>query len=218
MAIRNSVSRLTSDPDTGASTGLDGAIPRIVLAFAVSIALAMVLAPLMYFLNSETDLFKLGYEGSVPTWLSSVQLFLIAGVLAPLATRDLDINRVRTWAIGLVPLFFVLLSLDEVAKLHERLGEGFLPLVAVVAGVVAVKMWPYVRHRHQAMLLMVWGVAILGGSAVGLEIAAKFVIDDSTVQRALAFAEESGELIGANLILWGSLVVARCEGTRRDLG
>lgn len=216
MAIGNSESRLTN----GASPHerADGAVPPIVLAFSVSIALVMVLAPLLYFLNSETDLFKLGYEGSIPTWLSSVQLFLIAVVLTPLAARDFDSNRVGTWAVALVPLSFAALSLDEVAKLHEMLGAVLVPLVAVVAGTVAIKLWTYVRNRRQAMLLMVWGAVILGGSAVGLEIAAKFVVDDSTVQRALALAEESGELIGANLILWGALVVVSYEGIRLDLG
>ena len=230
--IHNSEGRPTANPATA-----DRAIPRLVLVFAASIAVVMVLAVLRYVLGGETDLFKLGEESNIPTWLSSVQLFLIAVVLMPLAMRDIDTNRARTWAIGLVPLFFAFLSLDEVAKLHERLGDwlktdyglgaelrsgpwifGFVPLVAVLAAFVAFKMWPFLRSRRTPTLLMASGVAILGASAVGLEIAANFAVEDSAVHRALAFAEESGEMIGANLILWGALVVVKCEGIRLDLG
>ncbi len=211
--------------------------PLLVRMFALAILATVSISVGRFLLNIDSDLFKLGEESNISTWLSSIQLFVIAVVLTPLAVRDVDRDRKNTWALALVPIFFALLSLDEVAKLHERLGDllisefgvgaevksgpwiiAFVPLVAAAAVLVALQLWPYVRHRRRPLFLMGMGVVILGLAAVGLEVAANFAVEDSVAHRAFAFSEETGEMIGANLILWGAVLLACDEGIRVDLG
>jgi hypothetical protein len=216
---------------------LNRAVPPVVLGFAIGIVAVAALAILRYLVGAEGDLLKLGEESNLPTWLSSIQLFTIAAVLVPLAYRDIDRERRGSWALALVPIFFAVLSLDEAATLHERLGSWlttefeigadlrsgpwiflFAPLAAVFAVVAALQIRPYLKGHRRAIRLAVGGAAIYGLAAVGLEVAANFVVEDSFVHRSLAFSEEIGELAGVNLMLWSAILVIRREGIRLDLG
>jgi hypothetical protein len=183
------------------------------------------------------DLVRLGEESNVPTWYSSSQLLLIALLLAPLAVRDVRLRAPRTWPLVLVPAFFALLSLDEAAMLHERLGDwarqeahvgeglrtgpwmfvygpliGALLLAAFHAG------WPYLRGRRRALRLLGVGVVAFGVVAVGFEFAGNFVAEGSLAQKGLGFLEEIGEMAAATLLAWGALEVVRLEGVAVSLG
>ncbi len=75
----------------------------------------------------DWELLKVGEERNIPAWFSSMQLLVISMVLIPIVIRDADRRQPVTWALALVPGLFALLSLDEVAMLHERLGDGSRP-------------------------------------------------------------------------------------------
>lgn len=67
-------------------------------------------------------LFDLGSDSSVPTWYASFALLLCSALLAlhAVASHRAGNRRAPYW--WLLALIFLLLSVDEVARLHETLG------------------------------------------------------------------------------------------------
>lgn len=209
-------------------------VPLPVLIFGGAGFVIALAAAVNFAAGLEQALFNLGVESNLPTWFSSMQFFVIALVLFVIVVRDVRPKHPKTWPLGMVPLLFLVLSIDEVAMLHERaenLGalnpsvfwaRTLLPLAIVwLIGLgfgAAVAFRPYVRDRRDARLLLAGGLGILLFAAVILEFAASFVGETSLVYRGLGFAEEYGEMLGGTIILWGSLVVARREGVRLELG
>ena len=214
-----------------------GPIPMLVKVFLVGTAVVASLALLGFALNAEWALVKVGEENNIPTWFSSVQLFVIAAVLSPIVIRDSDRRRPSTWALAVVPGLFILLSLDEVAMFHERLGQWlevsagvgaglrtgpwvliFVPLVGLLSVAAAVVFWPYLRGRRDVVALAIVGFGVFGLSAVGLELIANLPAGGSIAQKLLGFAEEIGEMLGGSIILWSAVLVMQLEGVRVDLG
>lgn len=214
-----------------------GPVPPLVAWFAVGIVLVALLALVSFAVDGDWILLKVGEESNIPTWFSSVQLFMVAVVLLPIVLRDSERRKPSTWGLALVPGLFLFLSLDEAATIHERLGDWlqgesgigsglrsgpdmlvFVPLVAALVLVAGKVFWPYVRDRRRALGLIVAGFVLFGASAVGLEMVSNFVTDGSLIQKVLGFAEEVGEMIAVNLILWAALLIVQDEGIRLDLG
>ena len=209
-------------------------VPPLVAAFGAAGLLLAVAAAVNFGLGLEHDLVNLGVESNVPTWFTSMQFLVIALTLSTLAFREVQQRRPRSWALLSAPILFLVLSIDEIAMLHERaekLGEsgssamwqtGLLPLaiagLVVLGAVAAVALWPYVRGRSDALLLFGAGIGILAVAAVVLELAAGSVQETSLAYRGLGFAEEYGEMLAGTLMLWASIVVLRYEGIRLDLG
>ena len=236
MALGARTEAHTGGPSDAAVTR-SAPVPTLVIVFAlggVAIALA---AGIAFLVGAEWDLLKVGEESNLPTWYSSIQLFTIGLVLATIALRDIVPDRLETWPLMLVPLLFFLLSLDEVAMLHERIGNliqaetglgagwrtgpwmfFFLPVVGLLALAAAFQFWPYLRGRRRAMTLFGVGMAVLVAAAVGLEFTANFVGEGSLAHKGLGFAEEYGEMVAATLMLWGAIVVVQAEGIRLELG
>ncbi len=121
--------------------------------------------------------------------------------------------------------------------LHERLGdwlqaeagvgEGlrtgpwvlvFVPLIGVLTAVAAVTFWPYLRDRRRAIGLIAAGFLIYGLAAVGIELAANLATEGSSIHKLLGFAEEIGEMVCANVILWAVILVVQAEGINVELG
>lgn len=188
-----------------------------------------------HLLGAQIELLRVGNEGNLARWYSSIQLFTTGLVLAVVAFRDTRMKPPRKAALVALPTTFFLLSLDEVATLHERLGPSlrrllrgaqghdhwtffFLPLVVIVAAIAAWAFWPYVRRRRDALVLGFAGMALLGVSAVGLDLLSRFISEDSLQKQALRSIEEYGEMVAVSLLLWSALVVTRHEGIRLDLG
>lgn len=212
-------------------------VPPIVLVFGIGGLAIAVAAVVAFVVGGEWDLLKVGEESNLPTWFSSIQLFVIGLVLGTIALRDIERRRPETWTLAAVPLLFWFLSLDEVAMLHERignliqaetgLGSGwrtgpwmffFLPLIGLLALVAAWQFWPYLRGRREAIGLLGVGLAVLVFAAVGLEFTANFVAEGSLAHKGLGFAEEYGEMVAATLMLWGAVMVVRAEGIRLESG
>lgn len=180
---------------------------------------------------------RLGDESNLPTWYSSAQLLLVALGLGALALRDVRRRLVGTWPLLLAPAFFLLLSFDEAAMLHERLGDlirhhtgvgsglrtgpwmfVYAPAALLVLGTTFRAYRPYWRGRRLLVGLTLLGLAVYGGSAVGLEFAANFVAEGSLAQKGLGFGEEIGEIVGVTTLLWAVLLLLRGEGVRLEPG
>lgn len=177
------------------------------------------------------DFVRLGSEANLPTWYSASQL-LAVGALAGVAVWP----RVTSGAPGarwaLAPsAFFVLLSLDEGAQVHERIGNFAQSLTGVGTGLVtgpwllvalplygalAWFVWkaarPLLKDRPQIVALAVGGAALFVFSAAGIEALGNFAADNTLALRLMGVFEEVGEMMAATTLLWAAWALARAEG------
>jgi len=226
----------TAQPVRQSRASQSDRVPPLVVASAIVGAVITVAALLSFLLGADWYLLKLGEENNIPTWYSSSQLLLVALALSALAVRDTRVKPLRSLALIAAPTLFFILSLDEIAMIHERIGVGlqsagigtglrttswmfvFAPFVAVVGLISVWACWPYVRGRSKTLWLLAAGVVLYGASAVGLEFIANFVGEGSLWQKGLGFAEEYGEMLAVTLLLWGCLTILQSQGIRLDLG
>ena len=138
-----------------------------------------------------SPLFFPASDTSVPTWYSSVALLLCSILLATIAaTRKLQGERYALHWAGL-SIIFLLLSVDEVARVHETVGTamgksfiefvgfsptGFLHYTWIVAGaffalVVLLTYLKFLFHlpRKTLRLFLLSGVVFCAG-ALGFEL------------------------------------------------
>jgi hypothetical protein len=173
-------------------------------------------------------LFDVNSENNVPTWFSSVLLFgdaLLAGVVAAVVRR-VGGHDARHWA-GVAALLS-LLSLDEVASLHERL-QG--PAGAVLGGATGALHFAWVLPG--ALLALLAGTAFVGflgrlpastrrlvvtagvvylGAAVGLESVSGVVLEaqgDRAMYLLVSAAEEGLEMAAGVLLLFAFMRLLR---------
>lgn len=178
-----------------------------------------------------TRLIDLDGEANLPTWYSSVKLFSIALLLALFASRHFRSSSWRAWMLAGLPLLFLALSADEVAQVHEWLGQrsdALLPdgtrhgtffretgiwmfvigvpfLIALLASLYVLR--DYFSAAAGASKLFVRGVLILLFGAIGIETLSNISESDSHVIQV--FFEELLEMIGATLMLWGTYDLER---------
>ena len=68
-------------------------------------------------------IFNIAREGSLPTWFATLQAVAVAGTAAILASYERAYERKWPWlGWGFVALFFLYVSIDDAAMVHERLG------------------------------------------------------------------------------------------------
>lgn len=177
------------------------------------------------------SLIDLDAEGNLPAWFSSFQLALIAIGLWTLAARFRATVRPSRSFLRACSGFFLLLSIDESALLHERITEslgkryvdwvpGYLakhPGKAIVCTLVLVAClaaaYPHViglwRLSTRASLFAAAGCAIYLTGAAGLEsIGYRMLSSGATPQlyRVEVALEEFFEMAGGSLILYGVLL------------
>jgi hypothetical protein len=185
------------------------------------------------------SLLDLDAEGNLPAWFSSFQLALITIGWWVLAARCRTTQRPSRRFLRTCGGFFLLLSIDETAMLHERitesLGSRYLDWVPVylsnhigeaIVCVLVVLMcvagvFPHVRGLWQmsrgASLIGAAGCAIyVMGAAVLESIGYKMLRAASTpsLYRVEVAAEEFLEMLGASLILYAVLLLC-CIGKER---
>jgi hypothetical protein len=214
-------------PDT--TTASLAITPRLVLSVVVPAVVALnVLNAVAVFLYHHRHhrggrfflTFSLDKEANVPSWFSSALLLTAAAVLALVALDALARNAPwgRHWA-GL-SLVFVVLSLDETAEIHERIGSwlrghldlhgplhyaGVIPALAL-AVVVGITYLRFVRALPRATRHGILGAAavyILG--AAGVEAMSGWWAEGhgsrSTSLLLVSTVEENLELIGTTLFI-----------------
>lgn len=173
------------------------------------------------FLFELSNRFDMNDENSVPQWFSQV-IFLLIGVSALLAAY-LQIKKAakRLWlAIGVIG---VLLSLDDVAALHEFILQSIhntffldtkptffinawwliLPVVLIVAGLLTWYAWRLLPRRT-ILLFIIGGSVFLVGKVVIDSIANN--VSDLFLERGVAQGTEKVfQYIGISIFLYANL-------------
>lgn len=200
----------------------------IVLCLLMDFGLTLIYAgnlildkPLGWFLSNFIDLDR---EANLPSWYSSMKLFL-AGILLISLVKKLDTGRARLrWLLSLLGLVFLAMSLDEISSIHEWLGQSSDVLLPggqrnetffVRTGIwmfliglpVFVFMLILLKHigRELNHSKLGWrlsiGMIIFLASATGTEILSNFMQTGGAYILQVC-AEEFGEMIGVTIILW----------------
>lgn len=175
--------------------------------------------------------FDLDEEISLPTWFSSMQLFVIGAVLALAACGNLRREVVPNWLLLAGAAIFTLLSMDEGAMLHERFtavarrleldwllfGQGRgawqIPYALLALIAVAIAFRPLVRITKAfptESRLAITGAAMIALGAAGLELISYYTVPEPVGlwYELEVGLEEALEMTGASLILYAALRLA----------
>jgi hypothetical protein len=184
------------------------------------------------------QLFDLDQEANIPAWFSSIRLFSVAGVLALVGPKALARFGVPTYVPLVGAAVFLFLSLDESVQVHERIGRAlrgtpYFPRVRndrgmwVFVYLLAALPFAYVAWRHLPALwrgcraTVIWGAlgsGVIVAGAGGVELIADQFLRGYTDARYLylcsVLAEETLEMVGGSLILFGTLHLALAPSQR----
>lgn len=212
---------------------------KLILAGNVVVTVLYVLNQLLGKpVHAITELVDLNGEANLPAWYSSALLLILALLLSVFAVGKADLHKKRSYLLFTAPALFFVLSLDEIAQIHERLGvlsdvfltqgtrDGtlfpvtgfwmmFLGPVLIVA--VAIVGWickPYVVERGRVVCLFALGFGLFAGSVLGLDILDNFVSRDGLAAMVQVIAEEFGEMLGVTVMIWGALELLRSSNMR----
>ncbi len=170
-------------------------------------------------------LFDVGEDANIPTWYSSFQLLLCSALLATVAAAKKRHRHRYTFHWGVLSIIFLLLSIDEVATIHEHAAEvvdslleavgftspgGLLYATWVIPGtafvlIVALAYLPFLAHlpRKTLILFLVSGTLFVLG-ALGFEMLSarlvssygwEVVIPDTTIRVTIAVQTAIEELL-----------------------
>lgn len=171
------------------------------------------------------QLFDVDEENNIPTWYSSINLALASGFTLLLAHQKKA--EKDPWAAywRFLGYGFLLLSLDEMAGLHESFNsvtEASWALYAVppVLVIIAVYLrFLFALPTRVAVLFMLSGVLFVGG-AVGVELYTEPYLENDELN-TLAYnlwtpVEEGMEMYGVILFLHALLHYMADTGQRKD--
>jgi hypothetical protein len=174
-------------------------------------------------------LFDVDRENSIPTWFSSVQLFVIGLLLFAQSRRR---GRLGPFLFFL-GLGFVFLSADEAASIHERIIDSVKRLniqwllfltfngdprawmvpyavVGLVSGVLLRRyLWVLGRGFRRETALVVVGLAIFAAGGIGLELVSFTFMEtpDPEPYDWIVAGEEFLEMAGMSLVLYGVMLL-----------
>jgi hypothetical protein len=207
-------------------------IPTPILIFFI-VDVALGIAYLFNYLAGRpygtlTIFLDLDREGNLPTWYSSMQWCCVAALWGIFTHHHFSPSQKKSWLLIILPLVFLLLSLDEVAEIHERLGRKsdiFLPgtsrkntlfpgtgiwmfvigvpFIALFVGLVF-SIRTYFQRAPGAFIKIFLGMAISVAGAIGVETLRNFVAPNSAYDVFQVFSEELCEMLGCTMVLWGS--------------
>jgi len=223
--------------DTGLQIPISVAGARMLFLCLIGIEVGLVGIHLVVQLTGEfvrwgpiRPLFNLDKETSLPTWFSTIQLFIIGAVLLLIAINNRQPQRLPSWLLLLGATGFILLSADEGAQFHERIkepvvrlgqewiqfpggyGDWIIPylLLCLVALIVLARpLARVIRNYPTEASIAVGGVFLIVLGAVGLEVISYFLREDGGIWYAIEVAgEEFAEMAGASMILYAALLLA----------
>ena len=149
------------------------------------------------------QLFDLDEENNLPTWFSSFLLLNNAFFLALVARLESTQDKLQ-WT--LMSIGFFILSVDEVAGLHESFNSSIemnwaIPGAILVAG-VAVAFIPFLLRLRRGLAgrFILSGVIFVSGAIVVELLSEDMDSDSLSYMLAVAF-EEGLEMLGAWLFL-----------------
>ena len=116
-------------------------IVRIIILAVLMITLAGLAARFALYMWGEVEflqplrLFDVGEERSIPTWFESILFLLCSTLLAVVAVAKKQRNDRYSLHWGVLSVILLLLSLDEVASIHEAVGEQSERLLNYTTGI-----------------------------------------------------------------------------------
>jgi hypothetical protein len=170
-------------------------------------------------------LINLGGEQNLPTWYTSVILFMSALLLAYIAKRRHHRDRAYTRHWQFLALIFAYLSLDAVAVIHDRTleqpliealqpgGVFHFPWVILGWGFVIGLGLIYYRFlfhlpRQVRILFMTAAIFFLGGGLI-LEMGSAYLMDRHVeailLRGAVATVQEFAEMLGLVIFIYALL-------------
>jgi hypothetical protein len=185
-----------------------------------------------------TVFLNLDEEGNLPTWFASMQWFCVALLMLVYAVSKFSRSQKKSWLLLLLPLIFLALSLDEVAGIHEKLGTfsdrllpagsrlhtpfkitGIwmvllgVPFVALLAS-LTLSIREYIQEAPGAFFKIILGMLVMLTGAMGIETLSNFTDPGSGTWYDISevLVEEMCELLGATIVLWGSLELLIQQG------
>lgn len=206
-------------------------IPGIILLlFAIDLLLAIVYMANRFAgepFYKLAILFDLNGEGNIPAWYSSIKLFMISAGSLFLLVKNGRKDHKHSWSLYLFPLLFLVMSIDEISQIHEWIGgksDFLLPggsrantifphtgiwmfLIGIPAICLAIYLLSIfkatIKGRKVTFAKLFLGTTIFLLSATGTEILSNFVQSNAFWLTIQAVAEETGEMIGTTIILYG---------------
>ena len=185
-----------------------------------------------------TVFLNLDKEGNLPTWFASMQWFCVALLMLFYAISKFSRSQKKSWLLLLLPVIFLVFSLDEVAGIHEKLGTfsdrllpggsrldtpfkitGIwmvlfgVPFVALLVS-LTLSIREYMQEAPRAFFKIIVGMVVMLTGAMGIETLSNFTNPGSGTWYDIteAFAEEMCELLGATIVFWGSLELLIQQG------
>lgn len=204
--------------------------PLILFLFGADLALG-----LLYLVNALHEpvskispMLDLDGEANLPTWYSSMQLLLVAGLLAIFVVNRVDKKDRQSWSLLLWPLIFIFLALDEILGLHEWLGMASdvllpggsrrntiwaytgvwmfllgIPFLLMMLALLASSK-KYLRDQPAVSKKLLVGLVVFVGAACGIEIFSNFVSHTGKLYVLEVFFEELGEMLGETILVWAA--------------
>lgn len=174
------------------------------------------------------ELFDLDGEANIPTWFSTIQLFMIGLIAVATAQSKYYTAPPSKWGLTLFGLGFMYLSMDEAAIIHEKFTYEFHnnPLVPyfdgvhgiwiVVYGAIGIivllllsrDIWAIIKTLRREALIFIFGMLIYLAGAAGAETITYFYLDKTNpVAYAIEVVlEEFLEMLGASVLFYSVLL------------
>jgi hypothetical protein len=170
------------------------------------------------FLNTP---FYMDAESNIPTFINSLLLFIPSILFAFIAVWKFSVRDKYRFHWALLSFIFFLLSIDEVATLHERLikpmraiygAEGIFYFAWIIPGMIAVGVFLlsyltfflHLERKFKLLFLFSFAVyisGVIGGEMVSGYFAASLGLKNFTYAM-VASVEESVEMVGCSLIIY----------------
>ncbi len=175
----------------------------------------------MDFMNTP---FYMDAESNIPTFINSLMLFIASLLLTAIGSWKMSVKDKYRFQWVILALIFLLLSIDEVATLHERLikpmravfgADGIFYFAWIVPGLIAVgafvvsflTFFLHLDGRFKLLFslsLLVYLGGVIGGEMVSGYFASNLGLKNFTYA-TVATVEESVEMIGCALLIYSLL-------------
>ncbi|NQV37285.1 MAG: hypothetical protein HQ509_04660 [Candidatus Marinimicrobia bacterium] len=187
------------------------------------------------------DFLDVDDENNLPAWYSSMQLFLVSLTMGIFCAAKINRKEKSTWILLIFPITFLLMSLDEIAMIHEELGEvsDFLleggrrrntpfrvtgiwmfllgiPFFIAMLSLILVQLRKYIMDFPNITRKFVLGLSVYVFSAAGIEIFSNYYRRGSPYLIQVC-AEEFGEMLGITILLWATLDLLKAHKIKIDL-
>ena len=175
----------------------------------------------MDFMNTP---FYMDAESNIPTFINSLMLFIASLLLAMIAAWKNSVRDKFRFQWIILALIFLLLSIDEVSTLHERLikpmravfgAEGIFYFAWIVPGLVAVGAFLiayltfFIHLETRFKLLFFLSLAIYLSGVIGGEMVSGYFASNlgqkNFTYAMVASLEESVEMLGCSFLIYSLL-------------